>query len=142
MIFLVDVDHTLSDARWRDSMIDTASWDDYHRASEHDTAVTATCILIDALVEAGHTGMAITVRPAKYREMTSTWLVRNGCQLEEILMRDDEDFRPAPEIKLDLARRRFGHDLKSRIGLLIEDRSDVVSAFLAEGVTCIHVRTA
>lgn len=121
-------------------MIGVASWDEYHRASVKDKVIPATRTLLSALHYVGHDLIGITSRPGKWRIPTTRWMVDHSIHLEEILMRDDDDFRQAPEIKLELARRRFGDPIADKVGLLIEDRDDVVSAFIREGVTCLHVR--
>jgi hypothetical protein len=121
-------------------MIGVESWDDYHKAAEKDEVIHVTKIVLQALARAGHELIGITNRPGKWREITTRWLVRNEVPLSDVLMRGDDDYRQAPQLKLELARARFGEDLRGAVGLLIEDRDDVVSAFMAAGVPCIHVR--
>lgn len=137
MIILVDLDHTICDAKWRDPMIGVNTWDEYHAASCDDRAIVATCHLLAALHAIGeHIIVGITSRPSKWRQLTLRWMVDHGVELDDILMRDDEDYRQAPELKMELARPLLGDP--SRV-MLIEDRDDVVAAFRAAGVTCLQV---
>jgi len=140
MIVLCDLDHTICDAAWRDGMIGVCSWDEYHAEAAKDKIIPATRAIVNALVQANNFVYGITSRPGKWREMTAKWMLDNGVMLHDILMRENDDFRQAPAIKLDLARKYCGKPLAEHVDLLIEDRDDVVSAFMAEGVTCVHVR--
>jgi hypothetical protein len=138
MIVVVDIDHTLSAAWHRDAMIGVETWDVYHESSKDDEPIAATVELVRCLHACDHTIVGCTSRPAKWRELTLAWLVRHAIYLDDIMMREDNDYRPAPELKLAMAREYFDGDL-TQMGLLIEDRDDVVAAFRAEGVTCIQV---
>jgi hypothetical protein len=133
-----DIDHTLSAASWRDHMIGVSSWDEYHQESDKDEVIAATVELIRCLHSCGHVIIGITSRPARWRQLTLSWLFRHQVPMEDILMREGDDYRPAPELKMALARKYLGDDLTG-MDLLIEDRDDVVAAFRAEGVTCIQV---
>lgn len=134
---LVDLDHTLSNAFPRDGMIG-GPWDDYHAASVADEPLHDVVALVNALHDQGFTIVAITARPEKWRQLTGAWLRRHGIYIDEILMRPDEAFHPAPELKIALARARFP-DLKNQVALLLEDRDDVVAAFREEGITVLQV---
>jgi hypothetical protein len=140
MIVLVDIDKTVADAWWRDHIWESGGWDEYHLQSIHDKVIVATRTLVNCLWASKHLIYGLTSRPGKYRDLTCRWLVENNVMMHDVLMRPDDSFIPAPQVKLNLAREKFGPVLKDNIGLLIEDREDVVAAFLAEGVTCIHVR--
>ncbi len=138
MLIVADIDHTLAASWWRDPMIGVESWDAYHEQSKNDEPIAATVELVRCLHSAGHVLIGCTSRPVKWRELTMSWLVRHNIFLEDIMMRQDSDYRPAPELKLAMAREYFGGDL-TKMDLMIEDRDDVVAAFRAEGVTCIQV---
>ena len=137
---LCDIDHTISNAAWRDHMIGVSSWDEYHAEAEKDQVIEATVTLVRALYRCGHDVIGLTSRPIKFRDLSIKWLVKHDVPIEKLIMRDENDFRPSPELKLDLAKKEFGNDLNRSVLLLIEDRDDVVAAFRAEGVACVHVR--
>jgi hypothetical protein len=60
--------------------------------------------------------------------------------MDELLMRPDEAFHPAPEIKLALVQERFGDKIADEVAFLLEDREDVCEAFQALGITTLQVR--
>lgn len=136
MILLVDIDHTLSDAFWRDPMIG-GSWDEYHAASSEDQPLKPMVSLVRALKKDAWLIIGLTARPAKWRKLTMTWLLKHNIPLDEILMRPDEAFHPAPELKFKLALLRFP-DLR-KVTMVLDDREDVVAIFKAAGITALQV---
>lgn len=138
---LVDIDHTLSNAFPRDGMIGASSWDEYHAASVNDEPLHDMVDLIRALAMQGSNIIGFTARPAKWRRITMEWMHRGTIPLHELLMREDEDYRPSVEMKLALARSRFKDDngIRDNVAFLLEDRDDVVAAFRALGVTVLQV---
>lgn len=139
MIVLCDIDHTLSDAARRDEMIGKVTWDEYHAASVDDFPIPAVATLVRELHAAGHQIIGFTARPAKWRQLTMEWLVRHAIPMDEILMRADTDYRPAPQIKLALANERFENAPQDRVAFILEDRDDVIAAFRALGITALQV---
>lgn len=142
MRILCDIDHTVSDAAWRDEMIGKASWDEYHAASVNDKPIPGVRDILIGLKAAGHEIIGFTARPEKWRQISIRWLAENGVPMDEILMRPDTDYRPAPQIKMALAQEHYGENFADEIGLIIEDREDVVAAFRAHGITCIQIHCA
>jgi hypothetical protein len=143
MIVVVDIDHVLSDAFPRDSMLEGAErwdgWDSYHLASVNDRPVAEMVELVNCLVAAGHHLVAVTSRPDKWRGLTLGWFVDHGIVIHELLMRADEDYRSAVEIKTSLVRERYQPWMRHQIGLVIDDRDDVCAAFRSEGITTLQV---
>ena len=139
MIALFDIDHTLSDAFWRDEMIGVESWDDYHAAAKDDAPVKAVIKMVRALAALDVRVVGFTARPEKFRGMTLRWLVENDIPLEGVLMRPDDDFRSAVDLKLALAAELAGGEIKDQILLVVDDREDVVAAFQSLGVTALQV---
>lgn len=141
-VVLCDIDHTISDAAWRDGMIGKVPWDEYHLASANDPPIAGTAALIRALAAYGCEIVGFTARPDKFRRMTIDWCVKHDIPIGELLMRMDTDFRPAPAIKLALLQDRFGASPSDQILFLLEDREDVIAAFRALGITCLQVHCA
>lgn len=141
-VILVDVDHTISDARWRDSMLEGADrwsgWDAYHEASRDDPPVAPIVALVSAMRCQGYRVVGFTSRPEKWRGLTMKWIVKNLVGLDDLLMRPDDSFRPAVELKMELAREAFGEKL-DKVAFVVDDREDVCAAFLAVGVTSLQV---
>jgi len=145
---LIDIDHVLSNSFPRDEMIGVYSWDEYHASSINDKPLMDMVAIINDLrskpaMLAGETEgsfniVAITARPAKWRQLTMQWFARHDIKIDEILMREDEDYRPSPPMKVALALARFP-DIKNEVAALFEDRTDVCNAFRELGVTVFQV---
>lgn len=141
-VILVDLDHTLFDASWRDHLIpraiETNEWDEYHDTGIHDKLCTDTLNLLDSLSH--YMKVAVTARPSKWRNQTLCQFDMHKIFFHDLLMRDQVDFAPSPELKLNLARRRFGPNFAERILFIIDDRADVCEAFSKEGVSSLQIR--
>lgn len=138
--FACDLDHTLSDAAWRDPLL--GQWDDYNAAADADLPVPEVLLLVQTLVASGvWQGIAWTARPERWRGMTLGWLARHDAPFEELLMRAEGDFRRAPEVKLGLLASRPGG--LEAISFALDDRVDVVEALRGAGITAFltHVKS-
>jgi hypothetical protein len=142
---LIDIDHTLSDAAWRDNLIGgEGGWDAYHEASVDDKPATDVIALLTALNYIGFVSVGITARPAKWRQLTYQYLLKHEIILDFLLMRPDDAYHPAPDIKEKLAQEFFEPHggLKGNVLFIIDDRDDVVARFKALGITALqaHIR--
>lgn len=137
---LVDLDHTISDAFPRDAMAGKVSWDEYHAAGVDDLPFLQMVHLINGLFKLGYTIVGFTARPEKFRNQTLKWLIKHDVSMDELLMRPDNAFRPAPEIKLQLALERFGSEdaIRKNVAMIIDDRDDVVQKFRGLGVLVLQ----
>jgi len=133
---IIDIDHTLADAAWRDHLIG-GDWDVYHEQAHKDEPFEHMKKVVEALNKSLYV-IALTARPKKWRTVTLRWLAEHGFAIDELVMRDDDDFRPAHELKLDLVRKRIPN--LDAIVCVIDDRQDVLDAFLAAGVPGLLVR--
>lgn len=140
-IVLTDLDHTITDASWRDPMIPLNDWDAYHAASEHDKPIEDTVQLLRTLDAAGWLIVGCTARPGKWRKLSMTYMFRHIIPMHELLMRPDDNYRSSPDMKLELVTERFGPDFAEVITLMLEDREDVTQAFKAAGVTVLQVHS-
>lgn len=147
-IILVDIDHTISDAFWRDELIkrsrDSGDWHDYHSRGKEDKPLADVKMLLQVLIlgckehyEATDLEVwGITARPEKWRKQTMDWFVKNEIDLDVILMRPEDAFKPAPQIKIDLCNE---NRIMDKILCIFDDREDVISAFRELGITAFHV---
>lgn len=140
MICLIDIDDTLADTAHRQHLIEEGGWDAFHGASRDDPPIPATIALLDALAASYHI-VALTARPEKWRTLTMTWLVRHNVSVHELLMRPDADFRPAALVKPDVAITRYGSPeaLQTAVSFVIDEREDVLAAFVALGIPGFRV---
>jgi hypothetical protein len=68
------------------------------------------------------------------------WMSVTGVTIDEILMRDDNDFRPSPELKLALLKNYTKYDIDpDHVVVIIDDREDVALFFKALGYTVLQV---
>jgi len=132
MIVFIDIDHTVSDAAWRDAMIGgEGGWDAYHLAAVRDKPIEPMANIVRALHLASHTVVASTARPEKWRQLTMAWLIQHDVPFDLLLMRGDKDFRPSPLIKLDHSKEGGQPDI------VIDDRDDVCKAWAAKGAQVV-----
>lgn len=136
-IALVDIDRTLADDYWRDHLL-AMDFDLYHEASIDDQPILEMCRIIRAMKNNGWTMIGLTARPERYRPLTMKWLLKNGIDLDELIMRPHGDFRPSPELKVALAQERF-QNIVEEVAMVFEDRDDVCLAFRTLGLTVLQV---
>jgi len=139
---LVDVDHTLSDAFWRNDMYadPLVERDVYFAAAKDDDSLCDIVRLMNTLSR-DYNLIILTARPEKWRQLTMQWLLEHSVMAEEVLMRPDNCFDPSPKVKVDLAMKRFGGEegMREHIALVLDDREDVVAAFSALGITSMQI---
>lgn len=142
MIVLVDIDHTLSDAAWRDDMLHNRDFDAYHLAGKDDAPIQEMVELVNALADSGAKIIGCTARPEKWRTQTMQWMIKWNVQMDEILMREYNTFQPASETKVGLLKARFGEDLEKiptgSAVLFIDDNDKVIEAVRALGITALQ----
>lgn len=139
---LCDIDHTLSNAFHRDPMMAAPmgngnGWDEYHAASINDEPLHDMVRMINVLRPYFNI-VAITARPGKWRKLTMDWCLKHEVLFDELLMRPDDSYHPAPIIKVQLALERFPN-IKDEVAFILDDREDVVLAFKELGVTALQV---
>jgi phosphoglycolate phosphatase-like HAD superfamily hydrolase len=139
MYILVDLDHTVSNAFWRDSMIGTVSWDEYHEQSKNDKPFKKVVRLINSLAAMDYYIIAVTGRTEKHRAITIDWLLKNQVHIDEVLMRPDNIFLKNADMKIKLIEDRF-HGYYKDIHFLIDDNEDTILAFSNLGITTLHIR--
>jgi hypothetical protein len=132
MIVLCDMDHTLSDAAWRDHLI--PDWEAYYKEAHLDQPIMPVIEMVNALARSDHSVVVLTARGEKWRKVTHNWLIRHEVQVDDVIMRPEGNYQSSPDLKTQLAQARFGH----AIGLVIDDREDVCSAFRALGVPTLR----
>lgn len=140
-IIFVDFDHTISDAAWRDHLIGgEGGWDAYHAEMLKDLPCTDVIEML-RLVSTSNRDIRIvglTARPEKWRQITAQWAYRHEVPMSYIIMRADDDFRSAPELKISMAEDFCQGEL-ARILFVLEDRDDVATEFRARNVTVLQV---
>jgi hypothetical protein len=134
-IVLVDLDHTLCDAFWRDPLL--GRWEEYHAAGMEDKPIGFVREIIDMAHHSGREVVAVTGRPEYNRQMTVRWMIQYDIPIDTILMRAMDDHRPSVEVKRELVTLAFP-DL-SVIEFVLEDRDDCVAIYKQLGLNVLQV---
>lgn len=142
-LILIDLDDTVS-ASWRRQHLVDDSWEAFHADLINDEPIWDIVRVLEALswkVPGSPELIGLTARPEKWRRLTMDWLLRHDVQLDGLLMRPDDDFRPSAQVKVDLVANMVGgvYAIKDRVLCVIDDRDDVLKAFAALGVTTLHI---
>jgi hypothetical protein len=139
MIILCDLDHTVSDAFWRDTMIGSVPWDEYHDNLKFDKPFQNMVYLINSLSSVGYIVIGITGRTEKHRQITIDWLIKFKIDIDTILMRPDDCFIKNWEMKIKLAQDHLKDDFK-KVHFLIDDNEETILAFNKLGIATLQVR--
>jgi hypothetical protein len=134
-IVFCDIDQTIADAKWRETLI-TNSWDAFHAASVDDKPFVH---IIQIVNSCPGRIVGVTSRPEKWREVTNRWLVQYSAHFDELLMREDDDFRPAHITKVELIKKYLTENPNSSLSVIFEDDEAVTQAYRAEGWTVLQV---
>jgi hypothetical protein len=140
-IIIVDLDHTISDARWRDHMLmgpGRTDWTAYHRAAVNDLPVEAVIKAVDALHAAGMRTVALTGRTQDHEASTIAWLVQHLVPIDLLLMRPADDHRQATIVKEELLKYALGEDWPAQVLLAFEDNEHVAELFAIKGITVLR----
>lgn len=141
-VALFDLDHTITNATWRDILMPPhGSWDEYHDALGNDKPHENVCQMIRGLSQSGISCLGITMRPEKWRQPSVQWLMRHDVPLSWILMREPSDYAPAVESKLALIEKHFTESQRRDILFFADDRDDCCNAVTDKyGITSLVVR--
>jgi hypothetical protein len=138
VLVLCDIDHCISDARWRDELIGRVSWHEYHAEQTLDPPASMMIQAVNGLVHLGHRVVHLTARPETWRPTTLRWMLRHAVMSDGLIMRPDDDYTPMADLKIRQAQEAFGMDL-AEVGLVIDDKEAVLERFRAIGVCTLQV---
>lgn len=129
---VLDIDGVLADVRYRLHHLEREpkNWSAFFAAAPGD-ALLPEGAAVAARLALDHEVVYLTGRPERCRRDTVAWLSRHGLPEGRLLMRADEDRRPARQTKLAHLRRlaRTG-----TVAVLVDDDPDVVTAATRAGV--------
>lgn len=144
-IAIFDLDGCLADDRRRRPLlpahgVSDPDYDAYHADCGDDPVINAD--VVRGHQKAGHHLLFITARPEKYSNDTLAWLHAKFYPLDQfsLLMRPNDDHTPSPTLKVSL----FEEDDEFHWGDVVaayDDRSDILDAYAAKGVTNCRVLT-
>lgn len=139
MIIIIDIDHTVADSFWRDSMIGTVPWDEYHENGKYDKPFKNVANLINSLSAMGYEFIGVTGRNEKFRTLTVSWLVKNNIDIDTVLMRPDDDFTKNGPLKIKLIKEYFKDDFK-KVHFMIDDNDEAILEFYKLGIPTLQIR--
>jgi hypothetical protein len=134
VLAVFDIDGVVADVRHRLHHLEgrRRSWSSFFDAADRDPLLAEGARLVAELGR-DHEIVWLTGRPEWLREVTTEWLVEQGLPADEVHLRPDGDYRPAPRYKLDALQK-----LAPRGGAaLIDDDDEVVQAALAAGFPAV-----
>jgi uncharacterized HAD superfamily protein len=132
---IVDIDHTLSDAAWRDPLL--GKWDEYYAASIWDRPIEFVRQIVEMAYEHGREIVAVTARPEDNRHMTMRWMFQYDVPIDVIYMRATDDHRPSVEVKRDIIAQNFPN--LHEIEFVLEDRDDAIAMYKQLGLNALQV---
>lgn len=141
-IVIVDLDGTLCNSAHREHHAVAKEWELFHSKLKEDKPHEDVATLIKAMSRLGYRCYGLTGRNEQHRSATINWLADNWVQLDVLLMRPDNDWRPDHELKPAMLQEAFGGlDLaRERVLMILEDRDKVVEAWRNLGFRCWQVQ--
>jgi phosphoglycolate phosphatase-like HAD superfamily hydrolase len=133
-IAVFDIDGVVADVRHRVHFLEGRSknWPGFFRGAHADPLLTEGKALVTDLATK-HDIVWLTGRPDWLRRVTSDWLESHDLPIAELHMRSEYDFRPAPQLKLDVLRKLQHRD----VAAFIDDDTAVIDAALAANFPAI-----
>lgn len=137
---IVDIDGTLADCSWRlakakDELTGKMDWDVFYTYMGDDKIVPGIREIVFNFAENGHTIILMTGRPERFRKVTTGWLASNEVVYDELLMRDDNDRRPAAVFKKSCYQNEVMYN--HHVILAIDDEPAIAKMWMAENIPCI-----
>lgn len=140
-VAFIDIDHSISNAYWRDGMIGTGTWDDYHEASAKDQPIKETIELINSLHKDSWTIIGVTGRPERFRQLSNLWLVENYVMIDKLIMRADDDYNPSADYKIAAVKEEMLTLPKDAIVVAFDDRDNIVAAYRAAHILVLQIHS-
>lgn len=139
-----DIDHTVSDAYWRDNLIGgEGGWDAYHIRAESDAPINEIIDMVNMFnANPLYRTVGLTTMPEKWRGLRCAWLVKFGVLFDHLLMRPNDDFRIAAEAKIDNLKLFLGKDFPDNVAFVMDDNEKVIEKFKAAGITTLHINAS
>lgn len=136
---ILDLDRTISDSRWRESLLRRSkpqNFDAFHEHAGADPCIEELCDLVIALQKQRVDILVLTSRPISVETQTLAWLQAQGIRPSLVLMREDDD-DSSPE---DLKRRQlaYARSLGYDPAFAIDDDKEVCAMFQKEGLVVLR----
>lgn len=138
-LVVLDIDGVLADVRHRLRHVERRpkDWDAFFAAMDDDTPLAEGVALAHEHVAAGHGVVYLTGRNEAYRDLTARWLAGHGLPEGRLVMRREDDRRPARLFKPQ-ALARLARD--ADIVAVVDDDDAVVEVLREAGWPVVHAR--
>jgi phosphoglycolate phosphatase-like HAD superfamily hydrolase len=135
-IVIFDIDGTLADVSERIHHVKKKpkNWNAFFQGIAQDKAIHSMVRLCNILYASGIQIILCSGRNEEHREQTVEWLMRQGVNYHELLLRKNNDHRSDTEVKRELLTTLD----KNKILFVVEDRSRVVEMWRSEGLVCLQ----
>ncbi|MDX6200719.1 MAG: hypothetical protein QOJ83_219 [Frankiales bacterium] len=131
-IAVLDIDGVLADVRHRLHHLDQRpkSWPGFFAAATSDPLLAEGAAVAHRLAQ-DHEVVYLTGRPERCRQDTLHWLRSHGLPEGALLMRRENDRRPARQAKLAHLRAL---SVRGTVAILVDDDPEVIDAATAAGL--------
>lgn len=136
-VAVFDIDGVLADVRHRLHHVETKpkDWPAFFGAMADDAALPDGVALAREHADAGHAIVYLTGRNESYRQITMAWFAEHGLPEGRLVMRRDDDRRPARFFKPQaIARIARG----ATVVAVVDDDAAVVEALRRDGWPVVH----
>jgi uncharacterized HAD superfamily protein len=135
---VVDIDGTIAKVgeRLKYLQMETPDYDKFYASCFDDEPIQEIVELVDYL-QLKYKIVYCTGRREEVRALTEKWLLKQGLDLEILLMRPNNDHRHDTEVKPDQITKA-GILLKD-IAFVLEDRDSMVALWRRLGLRCLQV---
>jgi hypothetical protein len=134
--FIVDIDNTISDARWREHYVqgEKKQWDKFFSGSKEDQPIPK---MVDLVKEnsKNHNIIIITGRPIDLAHDTTEWLKVHNIPYDGLYMRANWDRRPDNTFKTWVYEKFLKG--KTNISGIIDDQQRIRTAFKKIGISSV-----
>ncbi|MFM7598449.1 MAG: hypothetical protein ACKO70_08790 [Actinomycetota bacterium] len=136
---VVDIDGVLADVRHRLHHLSgrRRDWDAFFAAAGDDAVLPEGRAQIDKARADGLDIVYLTGRPERCRPGTLAWLGEHGFPEAPLVMRADDDRRPARRFKVEVVE---GLASAARVSRVIDDDDAVCQAMREAGFPVVHAR--
>ena len=141
-VLIVDIDGVLADASAHQHFLngETQNWEAFFKALIDSRTSREVQELVRSISSSSDIPVfLLTARPSYLFEMTVEWLDKNKVFWDALLMRDQDDERESPEIKLDLVRDLMKSGYKPE--LVLDDDPRNLFMFWQEKIPCVYVHS-
>ena len=134
---VVDLDGVVADVRHRLRYLERRpkDWQRFFAAAPQDEVLPEGRAIVTTLLETGHELVWLTGRPERCRGDTVSWLAAHDLPAARLLMRRDDDVRPARQTKLAALR---GLVAVKPVAVMVDDDAMVVRTLRRAGFAVLH----